>query len=99
MKYQFNAYGHPNIRGAHKTTFELTKDAELSLRGDCIIGVNADFNLKEIKKFIEYSIKNDNKKIQITLKIGKKNKKIHETINAEINTYFNSDKEIVIRKT
>lgn len=34
--------GHPNIRGLHRTTFEVTCEDELSLQGDCIIGVSAD---------------------------------------------------------
>ena len=45
MIYKFNAYGHPNILGTHKTTFEFTKDNELTLNGDCIVGVKADFEL------------------------------------------------------
>ncbi|HJJ35921.1 MAG TPA: DUF371 domain-containing protein [Methanocorpusculum sp.] len=34
--------GHENVRGLHKSTFEVTKETELSPRGDCIIGVGAD---------------------------------------------------------
>ena len=41
---KFSARGHENIRGVHKTTFEFTKEKELTLKGDCIIGVNADFD-------------------------------------------------------
>ena len=36
------ARGHPNIRATHKTTLEVTKEKELSPRGDCIIGICAD---------------------------------------------------------
>ena len=53
MKYKFHAYGHPNILATHKTTLEFTKDSELSLKGDCIVGVKADFDLNEIKKFVK----------------------------------------------
>ena len=35
------AQGHPNILGTHRMTFEITKDHELSRRGDCVIAVNA----------------------------------------------------------
>ncbi len=34
-------HGHPNILGTHRNTIEVTKDAEISKRGDCIVGVNA----------------------------------------------------------
>jgi len=37
-----NAQGHQNVLGTHKTTFEVTRDRELSKRGNCVIGVNAN---------------------------------------------------------
>lgn len=35
------AQGHPNVLAEHPTTFEITKESNLSRRGDCVIGVNA----------------------------------------------------------
>ena len=100
--YKFYAYGHPNILATHKTTLEFTKDKDVSLKGDCIVGVNANFDLKKLKQFIKKSIKYNNKKITIIIKTTTKNnksKKILEKISAELNTSFDSNKEIVIRKT
>ena len=99
MIYKFHAYGHPNILGTHKTTFEFTKDEEISLMGDCIVGVKADFELGKLKKFIRKSIKNNNKKITITIKALSKSITIKETVFITINPNFNDDKEFVIRKT
>ena len=96
MIYKFHAYGHPNILGAHKTTLEFTKDREVSLKGDCIIGVNADFDLGKIRNFAENSI---NKKITITIKTTSKLKKLQETVFAELNPSFNDETEFVVRKT
>ena len=97
MQYKFTAYGHPNILAAHKAALEFTKDKELSLKGDCIIGVNADFDLGKIKEFIKQS--KTNKIAEITIEaFGKSNKKIKETILAELNPDFDSNKEMVIRK-
>lgn len=36
------ARGHRNISARHDTTIEVTRDKELTPRGDCIIGVDAD---------------------------------------------------------
>ncbi|MEM1619145.1 MAG: DUF371 domain-containing protein [Fervidicoccaceae archaeon] len=36
------ARGHPNIRAEHEGTLEITRDEDLTPRGDCIIGVSAD---------------------------------------------------------
>ena len=99
MQYKFIACGHPNVLATHKTTLEFTKDTELTLNGDCIVGVNADFELIKIKDFIR-QLKNKN--IIITIKkISNEhdNKKNEETIHAEINSKFNSDSELVIRNT
>ena len=96
MLYKFNAYGHPNILATHKTTLEFTKDKDVSLKGDCIVGANADFELSELKQFIK---KLKNNKITITIKTIKKNNKIEETITAEVNKNFNDNHEFVIRKT
>ena len=106
MKYSFICYGHQNITAKHKTTLEFTKDKDVTLNGDCIIGVNADFSLKKIKKFIENKI-NANKKIQlkndsineIPVKIIIKINKLKEEINGFLNPDFDDDKEVVIRKT
>lgn len=99
MHCQFIAYGHPNILGMHKTTLEFTKDSEVSLRGNCIVGVNAELDLVKIKKFIKSA---KNKKIAMTIEAisnQKSNKKIKDTIYAEINPNFSSDREFVVRKT
>lgn len=37
-----HCFGHANVRALHKSTFEVTKEANLSPQGDCIIGVGAD---------------------------------------------------------
>ena len=92
MLYRFNAYGNINVLATHKTTLEFTKDSELTLNGDCIVGVKADFELNELKKFIKQA---KNKKITITISASG----IKETINAEINPNFSSEHEMVIRKT
>ena len=96
MFYKFNAYGHPNIQGTHKTTLEFTKDGEVSLKGNCIVGVKADFELEKIKKFIKNY---KNKRITIKIKTISKYKKMQAIIEAELNPDFNSNKEFVIRKT
>ena len=109
MRYSFACCGHENITANHRTTLEFTKDHELSLEGDCIVGVKADFSFDSLKKFINKT-PNQHKKITITIKTIKNNnnkiknedkikKVIEEKIIAEINPGFNSNKEIVIRKT
>jgi hypothetical protein len=35
-------WGHPNITARNRTTFEFTKESQLTSRGDCIVGVRAN---------------------------------------------------------
>jgi len=89
---QFNALGHPNITAIHKTTIEFTKEKGLSLKGNCIIGVNADFDTKELKRFVKQK---SNSKITIKIMVDN----IIEEIHAVLNPDFNDNHELVIRKS
>ena len=51
------ARGHPNIRATHKTTLEVTKEKELSPRGDCIIGVCADKSVSDLNENLKKWLK------------------------------------------
>lgn len=90
MSYSFLCYGHQNILGTHKTTIEFTKDKHLTKSGDCIIGVNGDFDLDELKMFIQ-----DKEKIRIIIKVDGEREEIH----CKVNKGFNSDREMVIRRS
>ena len=87
--YSFTASGHKNIRATHRNTLELTKDAALTEDGDCIIGVKADFELKELKQFLH------KEKIMITIRASG----IKETLTATPNPTFSDEHELVVRKT
>ncbi len=91
MKHSFSARGHPNVLATHKATLEVTKDSELTTRGDCIIAVAADFSLERIQEIIR-SCKNG--KIKLTIEAAG----IKEEIIAVANNGFCSGHEIVFRK-
>jgi len=87
---KFQAKGHNLIKGTHKTTLEFTKENYLTETGDCIIGINSNFNLKKLKEFVK-----NNKKAKVSLEINN----IKEELTCEINKNFQDDKELVIRKS
>lgn len=64
------AHGHRNIQATHKTTFEITKDAELSKRGDCIIAVSADKALGDLSPEFKRVICSENRRIKILIEAG-----------------------------
>lgn len=68
MEYTFKASGHKNVLSKHKTTFEITTDKELTLKGDCIIGLNSQVTLNDFPEELRKDIQTDDKKIEIILK-------------------------------
>jgi len=85
--YVFYCYGHENIRATHPKTIEFTKDTDLTVRGDCIVGVRATFDASELKKL--------RGKVQITVEVNG----LQDVFKAVINPYFDDDHEIVFRKS
>ncbi|MEK6917238.1 MAG: DUF371 domain-containing protein, partial [Nanoarchaeota archaeon] len=75
----FSVSGHENLLGTHRNTFEFTKHTNLTRNGDCIIGVDADYSLTELKKIAKSCTK-----IKIILSF----EKLKETIVAELNNEF-----------
>jgi len=41
VRFEISFSGHENIRSLHQKTIEITRDPDLSTRGDCIVGVRA----------------------------------------------------------
>ena len=90
MEYSFTSWGHKNITGKHKRTFEFIKDSELGLEGDCIIGVTSNFSIYDLKELI-----NEGKKIKMVITVDE----ISDEVIFEANPTFNDEAEIVVRKS
>jgi len=87
--YCFSCRGHENISAKHLTTIEVTKDSSVSLRGDCIVGVSADFDAKDLQVFLDGAT---------LLAFSFSCKSITEHLTATFNHLFRADREIVIRR-
>ncbi len=85
--YSFSIRGHRNVLSTHRKTVEFTKDSELTREGDCILGVNADFELEKLQAFLGCS------RVRITVTTNG----AIDTITASPNKKFNSSHEMVIR--
>ncbi|RMD57572.1 DUF371 domain-containing protein [Candidatus Woesearchaeota archaeon] len=84
----FRAKGHQNILATHKTTLEITKEKSLTLKGNCIIAVGADFNPEELAKFAR-----EHKRAVMILKT----KDEIDRVKFDLNPTFSDREEIVIR--
>ncbi|MCK4239164.1 MAG: DUF371 domain-containing protein [Candidatus Lokiarchaeota archaeon] len=63
------AFGHANILGAHKTTIEITKDKDLTLRGECIIGIKADKACSDLNIKLKQEIRKESK-FKVVIKLN-----------------------------
>ena len=68
MNFKIMAKGHENVLSLHKSTFEITKDKDLSLSGDCIIGLDIDKSMEDFPDEFKEKLANDDTKVIVELK-------------------------------
>jgi len=66
---QFNAYGHENIIGEHKTTVELTTEDFLTKQGTCIVGVQTTQKLSDLSLEIKELVTLETTKIVLVMDV------------------------------
>jgi len=90
-------YGHINIQSLHPRTIEITKDAKLSSRGDCIVGVRANKSCSDLNHTLRQALKNDGSLVKIEIIVGNSSFKISGRGDKELLLFSRDD--IVIRKS
>ena len=55
------ARGHENIQSTHKTTWQITKENDLSKNGDCIIGVSSNMGCTNLPRWMKSHLQNSGK--------------------------------------
>ena len=68
MNFKIKAKGHENVLSLHKSTFEITKDKDLSLSGDCIIGLDIDKSMEDFPDEFKEKLANDDTKVIVELR-------------------------------
>ena len=97
MRFEIQFSGHENIRSNHKKTIEITKESELSVRGDCIIGVNASSGCFDLPEPIKEKLRDSESKVQFSIKVAE-----HEFIvegQGHPDLTLSHKEDIVIRKS
>jgi len=67
---RFRAWGHPNIRARHRTTLMVTRDPELTPRGDCIVAVGAEKGLADLSPELREAARSRGARVTLTLEAG-----------------------------
>ncbi|MEE8133388.1 MAG: DUF371 domain-containing protein [Nitrososphaerales archaeon] len=70
MEEEICFYGHINIRAMHERTIELTKAREITLRGDCIIGVNASKACMDLSDAFKRRLRDKISVVRMSLVVG-----------------------------
>ena len=68
MNFKIKAKGHENVLSLHKSTFEITKDNDLSLSGDCIIGLDIDKSMEDFPEEFKEKLANEDTKVIVELR-------------------------------
>ena len=70
MRFEIKFTGHENIRSTHKKTIEITKESELTTRGDCIIGVNASYSCSDLPQSLKEKLQNPKSRVRFLIKVA-----------------------------
>ncbi len=90
-------YGHQNVLCNHKRTIEVTKDDYLTLRGDCIIGINANKGCYDLNEKLKRDLTRNDTHVRFEIMVDSENFKFNGLGNDKL-TLLNKH-EIVLRKT
>jgi hypothetical protein len=97
MKLEVPFTGHKHVLSLHEKTLEITKDNNLTPKGDCIVGVNSNISCIDLPDKMKKKIRDPKSKIKFTLKVGKFSFKIEGHGSEKLTLKHVSD--IVLRKS
>ncbi|MFH0897695.1 MAG: DUF371 domain-containing protein [Candidatus Bathyarchaeota archaeon] len=94
---EIEAWGHPNVTARNRTTFEVTKEDQLTRRGDCIIAINASKGARDLNEELKKLVKREDAEITVIIEVGP----YREMVKGKGNTglTLNHATDLVIRKS
>ena len=97
MHFEIPFYGHENIRSLHQKTIEITTDPELTLQGDCIIGVRANCGCNDIPEKMKNLFRNTKSDVLFTITVKDISFKVKGRGHSDL--VLTNPHDIVIRKS
>lgn len=92
-----HAFGHPNIRASHPTTIMVTKERQVTKRGDCIVAVDADKSVADLSAEFKSALRQPNAKLMVELEVDGLRGEITAFGSPELT--LNHPNDLVIRKS
>ena len=93
----FYAYGHQNVLSTHPTTVEVTKETELSKRGNCIVAVASTMGAVELSAEFKEAARKETAKITITIEADDQKETV--TAKGSPQLLFTHPTDLVVRKS
>ena len=93
----FFSCGHKTVQSTHKTTFEITKEANLTMKGDCIIAVESTKGAVDLPYEFKEVARKVGAKITVMIEAGE----VKEIVNAKgsPDLQFTHPTDLVVRKS
>ncbi|MBY8999993.1 MAG: DUF371 domain-containing protein [Candidatus Heimdallarchaeota archaeon] len=95
--FNFHCNGHKNIRSQHNSTIEFTTASDLSIGGDCILGVKSSCNLLNLPQELKEKMRINGNAITVILEVDNRQEIIVGYGNSELS--FSDEEAIIIRKS
>jgi hypothetical protein len=92
-----SARGHGNVVATHRTTFEITKEADLTKQGDCIIAVKASKAAVDLPTGFKQAARREGARISITIEAGELKEVVHAKGSPQLT--FTHPTDLVVRKS
>jgi hypothetical protein len=67
LEEEITFQGHKNVLSLHSRTIEITKDANLTKKGDCILGVSANKACNDLNSSIKNRLKTTGTLVKISI--------------------------------
>ncbi|MEX0764718.1 MAG: DUF371 domain-containing protein [Nitrosopumilaceae archaeon] len=97
MHFEIPFYGHENIRSLHQKTIEITTESELTLQGNCIIGVRASCGCNDIPEKMKNLLRASKSDVLFTITVKDLSFKVKGRGHKDL--ILTNPHDIVIRKS
>jgi hypothetical protein len=97
MRFEISFHGHKNVRSLHPKSIEITTDSELTVNGDCIVGVNASCGCLGIPDEMKMMLQRPESEVTFTILVGDLSFKV--TGKGSEKLTMTNPHDIVIRKS
>ncbi|MGB9124383.1 MAG: DUF371 domain-containing protein [Nitrosotalea sp.] len=97
MHFEISFRGHKNVRSLHPKSIEITTESELTVNGDCIVGVNASCGCLGIPDEMKTMLQKPQSEVMCTIIVGDYSFKVKGKGSEKLT--LTNPHDIVIRKS